>query len=211
MPYAPIFAQQLIGGDKGYQTSVGFPEIGDVKPGNDLGSFFTYIFNLSLIFAGLAAFIALFAGGVMYMTSGVVDTKNKAKEIIQGALIGILLLLGTWMILNYINPVLTKPALPVFPAIKPVGAPPPPQEGAPCTVDGKCAEGLTCEDRQPGKKSGTCRAPKPVVITPCDQHTTRENCEARQPECYWSPFSPRDVSRGICKQKAAEPFNPDIE
>lgn len=117
----PAFAQQTI---EGYQLSVGFPEVPSVglTTGATLGSFFTYLFNLSFIISGLAGFVALVFGGIMYMTSGVVESKSKAREIIQGAFIGLLLLASTSLILNLIGgSALTAVKIPSFPKPKPPG------------------------------------------------------------------------------------------
>lgn len=136
-------AQQVI---EKYQTAVGFPEIknpfvdkADIVPGENLSSFLTYLFNISLLVAALAAFGALVFGGVMYMTSGLADTKSKARELIQSAFIGLLLLVGTYLILLLINPALKEPKLPVFP--KPV----PPEQKAAAAKKGT---GEVCKEKK---------------------------------------------------------------
>lgn len=117
----PALAQRVI---DGYTLSVGLPEIGDVKPGESLGTLLTYIFNLSLILAAILAFGGLFYGGLMYMLSGGnLGATSHAREVVMGALSGIIILLSSWLILYTINPKLVNVKLPELPALPPPGPP----------------------------------------------------------------------------------------
>jgi hypothetical protein len=64
-----------------------------------------YVFRIS----GILAFIMIVWGGIEYMISGG-DTKRQksAQEKITGAIIGLILLFGFWLILNTINPDILK-------------------------------------------------------------------------------------------------------
>lgn len=61
-----------------------------------------YIFGLGIV--GALAVTAIAVGGFLYMTGQV----QKGKDYILSALLGLLLLLGSWLLLNTINPDLAK-------------------------------------------------------------------------------------------------------
>lgn len=80
---------------------------------NDLIVWF-YYFMIGI--SGLAAFVTLVRGGVIWLTSAGNPTKAaEAKDLISSAFFGLVVVLGSWLILRTINPdltVLTLPALP---------------------------------------------------------------------------------------------------
>jgi len=70
-----------------------------------------YINALYVIAIAAASILAVFKlmwAGVQYMLSDVVTSKQKAKGDIQGALLGLLIILAAVTILNTINPNLTQ-------------------------------------------------------------------------------------------------------
>lgn len=70
-------------------------------------------YYFALFFAGILAFGAIVFGGVKYATSaGNAHSQEEGRAWIWSSLIGILLLAGAWLILNTINPNLTKCQLP---------------------------------------------------------------------------------------------------
>lgn len=67
-----------------------------------------YIYEWGIVLGGLVAFIALIMAGFQYLTS--VGDPSKMKEAqgqIISAIFGLILLLGSWLVLNTINPALT--------------------------------------------------------------------------------------------------------
>ncbi len=63
------------------------------------------LFNVFLVIAGVAAFIMIVVGGFRYLTSmGDPSKMGDAKNQIFSALLGLALLLGSYLILNTINP-----------------------------------------------------------------------------------------------------------
>lgn len=64
--------------------------------------------NLAItIFIGISAVLAvimIIIGGLEYMTSELISSKEHGKERITNAIFGLLLALGAWTILNTINP-----------------------------------------------------------------------------------------------------------
>lgn len=90
---------------------IDYPEIGGLKPTTTetlLPDYIKYIFNLSLLIIGIIVFISLLFGGFLYLTSfGNPTNLSNAKDRMFGAIIGLVLLLTSWLILNAINPQLT--------------------------------------------------------------------------------------------------------
>jgi hypothetical protein len=67
-----------------------------------------YFYEWGIALGGLAAFISLVIGGFQYLTSmGEPARLAEAKDRIRSAFFGLILLLGSWLILNTINPQLT--------------------------------------------------------------------------------------------------------
>ena len=75
-------------------------------------AFLRELYILAFILAGTVAFVRIVYGGVLYSWSGVVDRKKQAIGIFQNVAIGMGLLMGSYVILNTINPALTILALP---------------------------------------------------------------------------------------------------
>jgi len=74
-----------------------------------LAKYIQAIYNYGLAIGGILAAIVLMAGGVLWLVSAGNDSKiTQAKELILGSIIGILILFGSWIILNTINPDLLK-------------------------------------------------------------------------------------------------------
>lgn len=75
--------------------------------GDALGSYISKVFKWSLRIAGLAAFGALIYGGFRYLTSAGSPTAiSAARKQMLAAVLGLILLLGSYIILRTINPAL---------------------------------------------------------------------------------------------------------
>lgn len=90
-------------------TELEYPQIpGGAEPPNKvrgLPNFIKYAFNLGIAIAGLAAFISFVYGGVRYLASaGNPGVLSDAREQIKASLLGLVLLLGSWLLLTTINP-----------------------------------------------------------------------------------------------------------
>lgn len=71
------------------------------------GNFTPYLDGLVTILIGIAASLAVIfitIGGVQYITTDSLTGKESGKETINNALLGLLLALASWLILNTINP-----------------------------------------------------------------------------------------------------------
>jgi hypothetical protein len=71
----------------------------------DISSYISSVFTILFVLGGLFAVVLIIIGGITYMASEVsIDGKGKAKKRIQNALWGLLLLIGSFIILHTINP-----------------------------------------------------------------------------------------------------------
>ena len=75
--------------------------------GNQTTSLGTYLNPMISIFIGICAVLAVIMilwGGIEYMGSELISSKEAGKERIRNAIFGLLLALGAWTLLNTINP-----------------------------------------------------------------------------------------------------------
>ena len=81
------------------------PLFGGVFGGDpDFSTFLNALFKASLAIGAILAVLRIVYGGFLYMTKDTFSDKNNAKQILSDAVIGLLLLLAIWLILNQINP-----------------------------------------------------------------------------------------------------------
>ena len=74
--------------------------------GSGLGAYLNIIINLFIGICAVLAVIMIVMGGIQYMTSELMSSKEEGRHRISGAIFGLLLALGAWLILNTINPAL---------------------------------------------------------------------------------------------------------
>ncbi len=80
----------------------------DLNVNQDLNQIVAWFYYFIIGIAGLSAFVMLVWGGVQYLTSaGNPTATGDARDRIQSALLGLLLILTSWLILQVINPSLT--------------------------------------------------------------------------------------------------------
>ena len=75
---------------------------------SDFDGYINAIYAMFISIAALLAVVKLIVAGVKYMFSDIVTQKSDAKRDIQGALLGLLVVLSAVLILNVINPNLTS-------------------------------------------------------------------------------------------------------
>ncbi len=92
-----------------FKPLVGIPGITD--PNADFNTYINTLYAISISVAGLVAVIKIIVAGVKWMLSDLVTSKQDAKSDIQGALIGLLIILSAVLILEVINPQLTQTKL----------------------------------------------------------------------------------------------------
>jgi hypothetical protein len=108
MKYFAFFTLLLlpvIAGAQTYQPllDLGIPGVTD-QSGADFGTYVNGLYALSISIAALLAVIKVVIAGVKWMTTDIVTSKGAAKTEIQGALTGLLVVLGAVIILTTINP-----------------------------------------------------------------------------------------------------------
>ena len=74
---------------------------------NDLLKYLANIYTLIIALAGALAVVKIVYAGIKYMTSEAFGLKAEAKKEIQAALIGLLMILGSYVFLYTLNPKLT--------------------------------------------------------------------------------------------------------
>ncbi len=79
----------------------------------DLGKLIAWLYYFIIGISGFAAFLMIIFGGVQWLTSvGNPSQMGAAKDRITSALLGIVIILASWLILNTINPNLTTIKMP---------------------------------------------------------------------------------------------------
>ncbi|MEI6850263.1 MAG: hypothetical protein WCK29_04460, partial [archaeon] len=72
----------------------------------DIGTYFSQMYQLGVGIATALAVLMVIWGGVEYVTTDAIGGKEEGKERIQNAILGLLLALGSYLILKTINPAL---------------------------------------------------------------------------------------------------------
>ncbi len=75
---------------------------------NDLSTFINAAFKITLSIGAILAVLRIAWAGFQYMSSDAWGEKSHAKEILGDVVIGLLLLLGAYLILYQINPEITQ-------------------------------------------------------------------------------------------------------
>lgn len=123
--------------------------------GADLPSYVKAIYRIALIIVTLSAVLMISIGGFMYLTSaGNTSSMGTAKGIIFDSLIGLIIALCAWLVLNVINPDLVNVNITSFAPISlstpPTGPTPPAGTGTPGTCGGLTPQsGINCADASP--------------------------------------------------------------
>ncbi len=129
----------------------------------DFNQYINLLYKMSISIAALLAVVKIVIAGAKYMLSDVVTNKSDAKKDIQGALLGLLLILGAVIILNTVNPALTDGGLNITQlkriatnedALSPVAAAK--QQGQELTADlPKCSSQVSSLNKDRNKKLTT--------------------------------------------------------
>jgi Type IV secretion system pilin len=86
-----------------FRALVGIPGIENIAADGGLNQYINALYRLSISIAALLAVIKIVIAGAKYMLTDIVPAKEEAKKDIQGALIGLLIVIGAIIILNTIN------------------------------------------------------------------------------------------------------------
>lgn len=74
-----------------------------IDPNANFGDFLNTLYAIAIAIAALLAVIKIAIGGLKYMLSEVVTSKADAKKDIRGAILGLLIVIGAFLILGTIN------------------------------------------------------------------------------------------------------------
>lgn len=108
-----------------YEPLVGLPGVRDSSTGEaNFNDFINTLYYMSIGVAALLAVIKIVIAGIKYMLTDIVPAKGEAKKDIQGALIGLLVVMGAVLILTVINPKLVNISFNPVKVAEPVYTPP---------------------------------------------------------------------------------------
>lgn len=78
---------------------------------NNLTGYLNSMFKLGIALAGALAVIMIIIGGIQYMSTDAIGAKSEGRKRITAAVTGLIVALGSYMILNTLNPDLLKTSL----------------------------------------------------------------------------------------------------
>ena len=90
-----------------YTFLASLPGLGDSIKTSDIGSYFNTIFRIAIGLCAALAVIMIIIYAVQYMGDESIFGKSEAKGKIGTAILGLLIAIGSWVLLNTINPDLT--------------------------------------------------------------------------------------------------------
>lgn len=88
----------------------------------NLGQYIQVIYVWAVRIAAVLAVVVIMVGGLLWLTSGGAERLGKAKELIGNAVIGLLITVGSYLILQTINPDLVRLSLPRTMMLRPIFA-----------------------------------------------------------------------------------------
>lgn len=115
-----VFVAISVSAQSQYEPLAPLPHtVPEGQPTTDLVTYVTGMIKLLIGIAGVLAVIMIMIGGIQYMSTDAISGKEEGKDKITQALLGLVLAVAAWIILNTINPDL----LLIKPGIKPAEAP----------------------------------------------------------------------------------------
>ncbi len=161
--FAHCFAQ-----DEPVKLSVALGEFGFVQGiGGYINAFYQWILGAAALFA----VIMMMVGAIQYMMSGGSSSGvGEAKKRIFGALIGLVILLGAYVMLNTVNPQLLSLRLPAIPKVRSVMTP---------AASNSC-ESYAVQDYRVKPGSGACGQEGVVEKGPDGESIEEKECTYRE-------------------------------
>ena len=74
------------------------------KKTTNLNTYISGIYKTAIAIASVLAVFMIFWGGVTYMTTDAIEGKKEGKNYITNAIVGLLIIFGSYLILNTVNP-----------------------------------------------------------------------------------------------------------
>lgn len=99
LPTGLVFAA-----DGDYTVLAPLPGISTLSGKNILGEYLPAIFKLAIGLSAVFAVLMIVIGGFQYISSDAIMKKSEGKERIKNAVLGLVLVISAWLILNTINP-----------------------------------------------------------------------------------------------------------
>ena len=153
-------------------------------PGGNIpiNEYISKLYTFSLAIGGILAVLMIVSGGILFSVSGAVDKQSEGKSMILSAIFGLVLLLGSYLLLNTINPELTVLRNPGAGFITSGGGDVSKMNSCTATSTGVAGPSDTC---QPGESpfnlsTGECQC----------YNKPKEEC---RPELFMAPLCPRRV------------------
>ncbi len=91
-----------------YVPMIDLPGVTNPNSSTSFASYASALYSVAIVVAALLAVIRLVIAGAKYMMTDVVSGKGEAINDIKGSLLGLLIIISAFVILNTINPNLTK-------------------------------------------------------------------------------------------------------
>ncbi|MFH1392153.1 MAG: pilin [bacterium] len=208
LSFATVFAADFSLNMPKYDENVG--------AGEQLVSFLEWAFTFAIAAAGILALLMIMIGGFQYITAaGSEAMAGQAKNRIQNAILGLVLALCSYLILNTINPDLVTLHLPGF---EPLSSsdfnwedflPEEPKAGdeAHDVLDGGiCATKLDCYHSRECVDKFICPANK------VNNYLDQASCETAESQCYNDPNTTDKtpcIPTKICEAVKPDPKNPN--
>ena len=114
---------------------------------SDFGNYIAVLYRYVIGLAGTAAVVMIVYGGFLYLLGSATSDVGKGKQIIQDAIIGLLLVLGSYTILATVNPNTLSLKVPELKTITAVALPanaPVNTSNQGCNEDANCGAGKVC-------------------------------------------------------------------
>ena len=89
----------------------GFEEEFDSSQECAFGAYLNIVFRLVIGISAVLAMVMIVYGGIEYMSGSVISQKENGKETITNAIFGLAIALGSWLLLNTLNPQLLSVCL----------------------------------------------------------------------------------------------------
>lgn len=102
------FASITIAAEGDFVPLETIPGVIDAETAKDPSKFFNGLFTFGIAIAGFLAVIMIAYGGIQYMSTDAVSGKGEGREKITYAIMGLLLVLFAYILLNTINPDILK-------------------------------------------------------------------------------------------------------
>lgn len=194
LPLCILAVPALVFAQAEYLPLVGIPGVSTDSSVN-FDQYLQAVYATSISLAALLAVIKIVIAGVKWMTTDIVSSKSAAKSDIQGAVLGLVIILGAVLILYIINPNIGAVSLEFTPAPRPTVVERDPTL-APlenCTPETNCTR-------------ERCEAVTTGSLTIGDRTTTYD-CTAVRDRClgtFVAIESGSGIGRGTCTATTAE-------